>query len=691
MKKYSFLIFCLLLQLYYLLNAQPIDSMKVPMFLSTPPVVSFPANDSTVSTVGNGLVLRTGNLTANDLTDVHVYSIADLQSEAHLTINKKFPYNLVLSTNTYVSNQGWNQAIYVHNNYNDPLISPWSAFPSFPGFPVSNPTEVGGDPSTAVDQQGNLYVATMSDPGALTSIGVPINFSTTISQNFGSAWSSPNHLLPLQINTDLDKPMIANDNLPFSPYGYNLYAVWSSVNFNVFDILFSRSNTGGASFDPPILLSTNGNSGQGANVKTGPNGEVYVCWADCGSPHTLPEQLIAFSRSFLGGDAGSFSSGTSIPISGIRTSYGGQAAFNGTRVNSFPTMAVDRSCSPYRGRIYISYPEMVSGKSRVKVKFSDDHGITWSDCNLNGIVDNNYAQNWHPWITVDDASGVVCVAYLAFTNILHWETDVYLAFSSDGGATFANMRVSDVKHVREFIGIAYISLAQLLLPGYCGDYIAADAYAGNTYVAWEDNRISSKWNVFCSTVQFSDPLLFSSQFDYDIYGPLTWSGIQSSVSYEAVNNINCTINSQLFQVNSGANVNMKAGNSIHIGPPFASQNGSAFHAYIAPVAPCTVPFRISENNTIKGNNDSNIENTLIAMPNPFSEVFELKYFSEKDQLICFEIFNLSGKLVSTLLCDIHTEQGTYTTRISTNNLSPGIYYIKYSSSSESIIKKLIKI
>ena len=85
-------------------------------------------------------------------------------------------------------------------------------------------------------------------------------------------------------------------------------------------------------------------------------------------------------------------------------------------MNDFPSMAVDKSNSPYRGRIYIAYPakENGNGKAIIQVRYSDDEGATWSSPYTVNI--SNGRQNFFPWIAVDNSTGTVCVVYYSFDS-----------------------------------------------------------------------------------------------------------------------------------------------------------------------------------------------------------------------------------------------------------------------------------
>lgn len=407
----------------------------------------------------------------NDGSDIRIFPSANPQSEVHLSIDQTNPNNIIASANTYTTT--YQQGYYYSNNGG---IS-WQGSDM-----LSGSSSVGGDPSTGYGSNGNAYISTM----ASTLDGYLLQYST----NKGVTWSSLNRGAgPV---SGFDKEMITVDNTATSPYANNIYCAWTEFN-NPTVVRFNRSTNGGTSFTSPITLKTA--FGQGTNVQTGPNGEVYVCWADYGTGN-VPANGIGFTRSLDGGV--NFSTAViAFAYSGIRTTTGPNPTFNNIRVNDFPSMAVDKSCGVHRGRIYIAYPtkENGNGKAIIQVRHSDDKGITWSTAVTVSIASGR--QNWFPWICVDNLTGDVNVIYYSFDSASGFSTNTYVSNSSDGGATFANQKVSDVSHITAPINNSIFST------GYAGDYIGITAQGGRCYPAWMDNR-NGTWQIYVSPLTFSN-------------------------------------------------------------------------------------------------------------------------------------------------------------------------------------------
>ncbi len=421
MKKNLFFISFFIL-LSGLLKAQNYDSIKTLIINKN---YKQTKQDSQVNNLITPNVFCGGN-------DVRVLPSANPQSEVHISIDKTNTNNILASANTFTTT--YNQGYYYSTNGG----TSWAGADQLTGS-----TTVYGDPSTAYDIAGNAFIATMSpNLTAQDADGYFIQKSI----NKGVSWSALLRASDTRLN--FDKEMIAADNYSTSPYKNYVYAAWSDLTPNIPIIRFNRSTNGGTTFSTPITLKNTNGVGQGTNVQTGPNGEVYVCWADY-SNGNIPAQGIGFVKSTNGGV--SFTAPT-VPIHyvGIRTFAGGDPAFNYTRVNDFPSMAVDKSTA-HKGRIYIVFAakENGNGKAVVQITWSDNTGSTWTTPKTISIA--NGRQNWFPWIAVDDANGKIYVDYYSLDQATGFSTNTYVAYSLDGGTTFQNQTVSDVPHITQSI------------------------------------------------------------------------------------------------------------------------------------------------------------------------------------------------------------------------------------------------
>lgn len=157
----------------------------------------------------------------------------------------------------------------------------------------------------------------------------------------------------------------------------------------------------------------------------------------------------------------------------------------------FPSVAVDRSGGPYGGRVYAAWVEGVDPSDqsdlRVVLSHSDDRGRSWSTP-VHAHEDARPSRRTLPTVVVN-RDGVVGVAWIDARNSPGRSdcTELYVAVSSDGGATFApEVPVTDTSScfgTRENGAAA----RRWRLGG--GDYLGLSADADGAFrVAWADSR-----------------------------------------------------------------------------------------------------------------------------------------------------------------------------------------------------------
>lgn len=410
-----------------------------------------------------------------DATDVHIFPSSNVQAEVIIEINKSNPQNMLASANTLLGPANYNQGFY---SSSDGGVT-WAGADALQGI---SGTKIDGDPSVAFSADGTAFLTSIAG-GALGTAGYWFQKSTDGGQNWTAGVKGNS-------NANLDKQMNTSDNIVTSPFANNFYCTWTDFNSGNGAVDFNRSTDKGATFSTKLVLrSGTVGFGQGTNVQTGPNGEVYVCWAD----HTT---VVAPYKADGMGFASSMNGGVSFTPASVIFPYRGtrvdntSSTYNFTRVNDFPSMAVDKSNRSHKGRIYITYPEAnaTDQHSEIKVRFSDDKGATWSAGTVVNIP--TARESFFPWIAVDDKYGIVWVVYYAFDQATGFATNTYVAASLNG-TTWFNQKASDVSHITA--PIDNINFAA----GYAGDYIGIAAYNGVAHPTWMDNR-NGTWQVYTS-------------------------------------------------------------------------------------------------------------------------------------------------------------------------------------------------
>jgi len=360
---------------------------------------------------------------ASPYTNVRVDSSPFLDAEeVTIAVNPSNPSNLVAGANlnyVFYSNDGgltWTQ-----NR-------------------LTSSMGVWGDPCVEFDALGNAYYAHLSWPGSSASWLDRIVVQK--SRTGGATWDDGVGV-GLNPPKDQDKEWLTADKTD-SPYSGSLYLAWTQFDVlgstNPADstrILFSHSTDGGATWSAPVRVSDLAGNAidsdgtmEGAVPAVGPAGEVYMAWAGRDS--------IWFDRSLDGGGTwgrdrvvAAQPGGWDFAVPGLQ------------RCDGMPATECDAGFSPYRGRIYVMFSDQRNGADNtdVFVCTSDDAGDTWS-APVRVNDDAGAAHQFFPSMAVDPYTGFVHVVFYDRRNTVGDATDVYLATSTDGGATFANVEIS---------------------------------------------------------------------------------------------------------------------------------------------------------------------------------------------------------------------------------------------------------
>ena len=354
---------------------------------------------------------------------------------------------------------------------------------------LTSPYGVLGDPCVIADTSGNFYYAHLSnsnEPGGWID-RIIIQKST----DGGVSWNEGAYT-GLNPPKDQDKPWMAFDFSPQSPHRGNVYIAWTEFDVygntnpqNRSRILFSTSSDAAENWTDPVVVSEmtgdcidSDHTAEGAVPDTGPSGEVYLSWS--------LNDTIWFNRSLDGGAtwletdifAATQPGGWDFNIPGIY------------RCNGFPVTACDLSGGPDHGTIYINFSDQRNGVDDTDIFMikSTDGGSTWSaPVRVNNDAPGRH--NFFNWMAVDQTSGVIYTIFYDRRNHLDELTDVFVAYSTDGGDSFTNVKVSDA---------AFRPNAA----HFFGDYTNIAAHDGNIHPIWTRQENDGKTSVWTAALNF---------------------------------------------------------------------------------------------------------------------------------------------------------------------------------------------
>lgn len=321
------------------------------------------------------------------------------------------------------------------------------------------------DPVLAVDDDGNFFACTL----CLVWGDGPSGIYVQKSSDGGVNWGDPVVVVDSNENFFEDKQWIAIDRSP-APSNGNIYIPWArfDANFQQNQVVLSASHDNGESYGHPVAVS-DGRAIQWPTVAVGMEGEVYVAWYS-GWPLGVYMDISY--------DEG-LTFGTDVLLSDINT---GSTQINGEiLVFPYPALASDVSLtSPYLGNVYVAHMDRNGSDMDIFFKSSNDGGQTWSEpVRINDDPEHNGADQFHPWITVDEGGVIHAIFYDRRLDDNNWLFDLFYTRSEDAGQTWStNERITDVSS----------DPSQARLAGLIGEYIGLSATQGEVQMVWTDTR-----------------------------------------------------------------------------------------------------------------------------------------------------------------------------------------------------------
>src|SRR5437588_12155504 len=404
------------------------------------------------------------------------------QSETFITINPNKPKVLAAGSNEIFR-------LPMRGYYSTNGGGSWGGVDlPLPPAKGANGIDFGSDPTLVFDTQGNAFygyiVVFFGNGNGINGTEMAVAKSTDGGKtypavNYFSFEGGENHFN--------DKPMITTDTNAGSALRDNIYIAWdAAVGGSIGGgVRLATSSDHGATFSVTRVDDPSGPGRSiGASPSVGPNGEVYVAWND------YVANAIVFNRSFDGGRSWGVPttiSGKTLPFDiGIPAE-----SFRGALV--YPSLDVDRSNGPHRGRIYCSWMDLTPANvTDIFISYSDNNGLTLSTPSHVPDQFSFPVDRFNHWMSVDPTSGEVNVAFYDTRNDQHgyrYQTDYYLARSMDGGGRFpaADIRVSTVSsNEHDCNGI--FPCPGINYGNQQGDYEGLTSFNGVAYPVWTDSR-----------------------------------------------------------------------------------------------------------------------------------------------------------------------------------------------------------
>lgn len=345
---------------------------------------------------------------------------------------------------------------------------------------VTSPYGVYGDVVLECDAKGTFYFFHLSDPSGdgRSNEAWLDRIVCHQSHDGGKTWDegkSIGHNPP----KDQDKPWAAihpkNGNIAVTWTQFDKYGSKDSTCHS--NILYSSSSNG-KKWSTPVQLNLepgdcidSDNTTEGAVPAIGIDGRIFVAWSNGGT--------IYLDRSY---DDGNTWLRYDVPIAKQIGGWDMEIPGLG-RANGMPIIRVDNSDTKYRGVLYLLWADQGRGETNTDIWFmrSTNHGDNWTvAATIN--QDETETHQFMPWMTVDQTTGYIYIVYYDRRDYDDNQTDVYLAYSSDGGYSFKEKKISE----SPFMPTA---------DKFFGDYTNISAHNGIIAPVWTrmDNGKTSIW------------------------------------------------------------------------------------------------------------------------------------------------------------------------------------------------------
>jgi hypothetical protein len=372
-----------------------------------------------------------------------------------------------------------------------------------------------GDPGPMVRFDSRLLISYITGTGSM---------GAAWSSNLGATWSAT--VTFPGATTSADKNLSCTDGIPTSPFYGRAYTVYTEfAGANSGRIVATWSSDGGVTWSSVIPISpvpSAGHHHQGCDVAVDPYGWVRVVYANCTTNgQNSTEDYLGWAESGNGGVTWLDMSDVKVNMNGIRTSSLLPAPAAVIRANGFPRIDIDRTCLPSSDDAYVvagekNFAPALDNADIVLMK-TPDGGSTWTRTRVNQNPAGSY--EYFPAVNVDETGGINVCYYSTRGIPTNDSARIYLSRSTDGGATWVDILVSDHK----FKPVPIAGTAA----GYQGDYIGiTSGGAGKIIPYWceQNPTTGGRYQAYAALVDITVPNIcedFSCNKDTGGVFPLT--------------------------------------------------------------------------------------------------------------------------------------------------------------------------
>lgn len=361
------------------------------------------------------------------------------RSESTLAVNPLDPYNMVGSSKRFTNPATYAFSLAAYATFDGGLS--WIEAPPLALLSDPDPTKAWAgvsDPAVAWDNAGNAYLVALPFPAAgPQTVGIAIYKSS----NGGRTWGAPNFI---HQSTGDDKQSAAGDGNPASPFYGNVYAAWDDGS----QLRFARSTDHGATWKGvganPVGVGVAVTDSFAPEITVAHDGTIYIVWVNGEEFGTI----VKFVKSTDGGETFSGPQAVATGISPLKSPPLPHGSFPQLPGGTFRVLTLPTVCCGSGNHVVVAWADYRENVSRIYYRHSTDGGSHWQGVDsgqplLTGAVGSGgNLHDFHPQLASTPA-GVIGCAFYEFGPTGGGEfpaslINVFLAASSDNGATFAN-------------------------------------------------------------------------------------------------------------------------------------------------------------------------------------------------------------------------------------------------------------
>lgn len=152
-------------------------------------------------------------------------------------------------------------------------------------------------------------------------------------------------------------------------------------------------------------------------------------------------------------------------------------------------------------------------------------------------------------------------------------------------------------------------------------------------------------------------------------------------------------------INSGADIIYSAGNTVTLLPGFATAPSALFRASTTGCINGNVGGRVRDEQTepievvyepMNEGEESEEKDVVVASPNPFDSNITFEYYIKEDSKVTLQIFDMTGKIVATLIDNDPKIKGIHHENFGGDYLLNGIYIFRMQTSSSVLTGRIVK-